>query len=189
MKQKEKSYYQSIKERDPAIRNFLQMIFLYPGVQAVFWFRIAHFLYKCKFKFVAELIMYLVRIIIGIEIHPAATIGKGLFIDHGVGVVIGATAEVGDYVTIFHGVTLGGTGKDKGKRHPTIGDYTIIGTGAKVLGPIMVGKHCRIGANAVVLHEVPDYCTAVGVPAEIKVKRVYVNDEVIQKIDVFDYMI
>jgi serine O-acetyltransferase len=163
-----KSYFQSIKDRDPAARNNLQIILLYPGVQAVFWYRIAHFLYHIKLKLIAEGLMFLVRCTLNIEIHPQAEIGKRLFIDHGTGVVIGATSLVGDDVTIYHGVTLGGTGKHHGKRHPTIGNQTIIGAGAKILGPVLIGEAVKIGANAVVLTDVPDGCTAVGVPAVIK---------------------
>ncbi len=166
-----KSFIASVKERDPSARNFMQIIFLYPGVQAVFWFRIAHFLYKFKLKFLAQLIMYTVRNVINIEIHPAAKIGKRLFIDHGTGVVIGETAYIGNDVLIFHGVTLGGTGKHHGKRHPTIKDNVMIGSGAKILGPVTVGENSKIGANAVVLHDVPPNSLAVGIPAVIKEKK------------------
>ena len=165
---KQKTYFQAMKERDPALRNTIQMILVYPGVQAIFWYRIAHFLYKIKLKLLAELIMFWVRNILNIEIHPEAVIGKRLLIDHGTGVVIGATAIVGDDVTIFHGVTLGGTGKDKGKRHPTVGNNVMIGAGAKVLGPIEIGNNVKIGANAVVLKDIPDGVTAVGIPAKYK---------------------
>lgn len=167
-KYKKKTYFQSLKERDPALRNVLQIILVYPGIQAVFWYRIAHFLYKIKFKLLAEFIMFWVRNILNIEIHPAAVIGKRLLIDHGTGVVIGATAIIGDDVTIFHGVTLGGTGKDKGKRHPTVGNNVMIGAGAKVLGPIIIGNNVKVGANSVVLKDIPDGLTAVGIPAKNK---------------------
>ena len=132
------------------------------------FYRIAHGLYKIKLFFLARLISQLGRFFTGIEIHPGAKIGKGLFIDHGMGVVIGETAEIGDNVTIYHGVTLGGTGKDKGKRHPTIGNDVIIGCGAKILGPISIGDGAKIGANSVVLKNVPKGKTAVGIPAVIK---------------------
>ncbi|MDF2700938.1 MAG: serine O-acetyltransferase [Haloplasmataceae bacterium] len=168
MPSKEKTYIQSIKDRDPAARNWLQIILLYPGVQALFWYRIAHFLYSMKLKFIAELLMYIVRNTLNIEIHPAAKIGKRFFIDHGTGVVIGATAEIGDDVLIYHGVTLGGTGKHKGKRHPTIGDNCVIGTGAKILGPITIGSGSKIGANSVVLKDVAKNTTVVGIPAVSK---------------------
>lgn len=175
-KRENKSYFQSIKDRDPAARSILQIILLYPGVQALFWYRIAHFLYKIKLKLLAELIMYLVRIILNIEIHPHAEIGKRLFIDHRTGVVIGATSVIGDDVTIYHGVTLGGTGKHSGKRHPTIGNNTFIGVGAKILGPVLIGNYVRVGANAVVLNDVPDCCTSVGIPAVIKPSSVVKNE-------------
>jgi len=139
-------------------------------VHSIIAYRLTHFLYKHKLFFLARLISQLSRFFTGIEIHPGAKIGKGLFIDHGMGVVIGETAEVGDNVTIYHGVTLGGTGKHTGKRHPTIGDNVLIGTGAKVLGPIIVGNNAKIGANSVVLHNVPEGATAVGIRAKNIVK-------------------
>ncbi|HFD8683862.1 TPA: serine O-acetyltransferase EpsC, partial [Clostridium perfringens] len=137
-------------------------------IHVLIFYRIAHGLYKIKLFFLARLISQLGRFFTGIEIHPGAKIGKGLFIDHGMGVVIGETAEIGDNVTIYHGVTLGGTGKDKGKRHPTIGNNVIIGCGAKILGPISIGDGAKIGANSVVLKNVPKGKTAVGIPAVIK---------------------
>ena len=157
----------SILERDPAARNGLEVLLLYPGVHAVIWHRFAHFFYKIKLKFIARLLSQLARFFTGIEIHPGAQIGKGLLIDHGMGVVIGETAEVGDNCTIYQCVTLGGTGKDVGKRHPTIGNNVMIGSGAKVLGPFKVGDNSKIAANAVVLNEVPPNSTCVGVPARI----------------------
>lgn len=165
-----REYFDSIKRRDPSARTILQMIFLYPGVQAVFWYRIAHYIYNHNFKFIAELIMFIVRCCLNIEIHPAAQIGKRLFIDHGTGVVIGATSIIGDDVTIYHGVTLGGVGRGSvtNKRHPTVEDQVTIGAGAKVLGNITLGKGCIIGANAVVLKDVPSNKTSVGVPSRIK---------------------
>lgn len=157
----------NIIKNDPAARNALEVLILYPSVHALLAHRVAHSLYMKKFYFMARFISQLARFFTGIEIHPGAKIGKGLFIDHGMGVVIGETAEVGDNVTIYHGVTLGGTGKDKGKRHPTVGNNVIIGSGAKILGPIIIGDGSKIGANAVVVNEVPAYSTAVGIPARV----------------------
>ena len=157
-------------ERDPAAKSRLQVLFLYPGVKAILSYRFAHSLHKKKLYFLADWISKQTRRRTGIEIHPAAQIGKGLFIDHGMGVVIGETTIIGDNCTIYQGVTLGGTGKDKGKRHPTIGNNVTIGSGAKVLGPFTVGDNSKIAANAVVLNEIPPNSTCVGVPAHI-VKR------------------
>lgn len=157
-------------ERDPAARSKAQVLFLYPGVKAVLHYRIAHWLYNKGHYFIADWISKRTRRKTGIEIHPAAKIGKGLFIDHGMGVVIGETTVIGDNCTIYQGVTLGGTGKDKGKRHPTIGNNVTIGSGAKVLGPFCVGDNSKVAANAVVLNEIPPNSTCVGVPAHI-VKR------------------
>ena len=154
----------SIMDRDPAARNPVEVFLLYPGFWAVILHRPAHFLYKHKCFFIARLISQLTRFFTGVEIHPGAKIGKGLLIDHGMGVVIGETAEVGDNVTIYQGVTLGGTGKDTGKRHPTIGNNVLIGAGAKILGPFHVGDNAKIAANAVVLSEVEPNSTCVGVP-------------------------
>ena len=153
--------------RDPAARSRLEIFLLYPGVHAVVYHRIAHFFYRHKLKFIARCISQWSRCWTGIEIHPGAKIGRRLVIDHGMGTVIGETAEVGDDCLIYHGVTLGGTGKDQGKRHPTIGNNVLISTGAKVLGPFKVGDNARIAANAVVLSEVPPDATAVGIPAQI----------------------
>ena len=161
----------SILERDPAARNGLEVLLLYPGVHAVIWHRFAHFFYKIKLKFIARLLSQLARFFTGIEIHPGATIGKGLLIDHGMGVVIGETCEIGDNVLIYQGVTLGGTGKETGKRHPTIGNNVLIGSGAKILGPIYVGDNVKIGSGSVVLKDVPDNVTAVGVPAKWLVEK------------------
>lgn len=160
----------SVLERDPAARNAAEVFFLYPGINAVMWHRPAHFLYKHNCKLLARWISQCVRFWTGIEIHPGAVIGRGLFIDHGMGVVIGETAVVGDDCTIYQGVTLGGTGKEKGKRHPTLGNNVMVGSGAKVLGPFTVGDNSKIAAGAVVLSEVPPNSTCVGVPARI-VKR------------------
>ena len=155
-----------IVENDPAARSKLEVLLLYPCIHVEIAHRLSHFLYKHKWFFLARLISQIARFFTGIEIHPGATIGKGLCIDHGMGVVIGETAEIGDDVLIYHGVTLGGTGKDKGKRHPTIGNGVVIGAGAKVLGPIKVGDNAKIGANAVVVKDVPEGATAVGIPAK-----------------------
>lgn len=157
----------SIMKNDPAARNRLEVFLLYPSIHAVISHRIANFCYKRKMFFLARLISQLSRHFTGIEIHPGAKIGKGLFIDHGMGVVIGETAEIGDNVVMYHGVTLGGTGKNKGKRHPTVGNNVTIGSGAKILGPITLGDNSKIGANAVVLKDIPANCTAVGIPAKI----------------------
>ncbi len=160
----------AILERDPAATSALQVFFLYPGLWSLIYHRIAHFFYRHKWFFIARMISNIGRTATGVEIHPGAKIGRGLVIDHGMGVVIGETAEIGDNVTIYQGVTLGGTGKDTGKRHPTIGNNVLIGAGAKVLGPFTVGDNAKIAANAVVLREVPPDSTCVGVPARI-VKR------------------
>lgn len=154
-------------ERDPAARSKAQVFFLYPGVKAIIYHRIAHKLYGWGRYFLADWVSMHARRVTGIEIHPAAKIGKNVFIDHGMGVVIGETTEIGDNCTIYQGVTLGGTGKDKGKRHPTIGNNVTIGSGAKILGPFKVGDNSKVAANAVVLNEIPPNSTCVGVPAHI----------------------
>ena len=153
--------------RDPAARSWLEILLLYPGIKAVRSHRLAHWCYRHDLKFLARAISQRSRRRTGIEIHPGATIGRRLVIDHGMGIVIGETAEIGDDCLIYHGVTLGGTGKDVGKRHPTIGNNVLIGTGAKVLGPIRVGDNSRIAANSVVLKEIPEDSTAVGIPARV----------------------
>lgn len=160
----------SVLERDPAARNPLEVLLLYPGIKAVIFHRAAHFFYKHNRKFIARMISQFARFWTGIEIHPGAVIGRGLFIDHGMGVIIGETTVIGDNCTIYQGVTLGGTGKEKGKRHPTLGNNVMVGSGAKVLGPFSVGDNSKIAAGAVVLSEVPPGSTCVGVPARI-VKR------------------
>ena len=160
----------AVKQRDPAARSTSEILLLYSGVHAIFAYRVSHKLYLGKHYFSARLISQLARFFTGIEIHPGATIGKGLFIDHGAGVVIGETAEIGDNCTLYQGVTLGGTGKDVGKRHPTLGDNVMIGAGAKVLGPFKIGDNAKIASNAVVLDEIPADSTAVGIPARV-VKR------------------
>ena len=164
---------QVIKERDPAIRTNAEVL-LYPSFRCMMYYRIAHWFYLRKHYFIARFISQRAAHRTGIEIHPGATIGKGLFIDHGFGVIIGETTIIGDNVTLFQGVTLGGTGKDKGKRHPTIGDNVMIGTGARVLGPLTIGENTKIGAGAVVLESVPENSTVVGVPG-----RVVRRDEIV----------
>ncbi len=158
---------QAVKCKDPAARSNAEILLLYSGVHAIFAHRIAHRLYRKGFYFSARAVSQLSRFLTGIEIHPGAKIGKGLFIDHGMGVVIGETTEIGDNCTIYQGVTLGGTGKDVGKRHPTIGDNVMIGAGAKVLGPVKIGSGSKIASNAVVIREVPENSTAVGIPAKV----------------------
>ncbi|MCD8160622.1 MAG: serine O-acetyltransferase [Clostridiales bacterium] len=153
--------------RDPAARSKLEIFLLYPGVHATIYHKLSHFLYRHRLFFLARLVSQWARLWTGIEIHPGATIGRRFVIDHGMGIVIGETAEVGDDVLLYQGVTLGGTGKDTGKRHPTVGNNVMIGSGAKVLGPFKIGDGARIAANAVVLREVPPQATAVGVPARI----------------------
>lgn len=177
--------------RDPAARSKLEIFLLYPGVHAVIRHRIAHFFYRHHLYFLARLESQWNRKRTGIEIHPGAKIGRRFVIDHGMGIVIGETAEIGDDVLLYHGVTLGGTGKDQGKRHPTIGNNVLIGCGAKVLGPFKVGDGARIAANSVVLSEVPENATAVGVPAtivRIGREKVHYADEVDQIHDIIDPM-
>ena len=157
----------NIQRKDPAARNVLEVILLYPGFHILVYHRIAHWLYQHKRFFLARWVSQHGRRRTGIEIHPGATIGRCLFIDHGMGIVFGETCEIGDNCTIYHGVTLGGTGKDTGKRHPTLGNNVLIGSGAKVLGPFTIGDNARIAAGAVVLEEVPANATAVGVPARV----------------------
>ena len=157
----------SILKKDPAARSLAEVVLLYPGYHALLWYRLAHRLYRRKHFFLARLLSQLGRSFTGIEIHPGAQIGRGLFIDHGAGVVIGETAVVGDNCTIYHGVTLGGTGKGEGKRHPTVGNDVLLGAGVKVLGPIEIGDGSRIGAGSVVLRPVPAGATAIGMPAAV----------------------
>ena len=183
------------QRRDPAARSKVEIFLLYPGVHAVIYHRVAHWFYRHRWFFLARWISQHARKKTGIEIHPGATIGHRLVIDHGMGIVIGETAEIGDDVLLYQGVTLGGTGKDKGKRHPTIGNNVMIGSGAKVLGPFWVGDNARIAANAVVLNEVPPNSTAVGVPAQIvrvagkpvffadDVDQIHVDDPVLAEIN------
>tara|TARA_A100000164_G_scaffold299331_1_gene274012 strand:- start:209 stop:784 length:576 start_codon:yes stop_codon:yes gene_type:complete len=166
-------YLESIKKRDPAAKSLLSVILTYPGVKAVFFHQISNFFYKASFDLVARIISQTVRFFTGIEIHPGAKIGKNLFIDHGMGVVIGETSEIGNNVTIYHAVTLGGSSPSidserqrHEKRHPTIGDDVVIGSGAQIIGPVKVGNNSRIAANAVVVKDVPDNATMVGIPAK-----------------------
>lgn len=157
----------AVKERDPAARNSAEILLLYSGLHAIMLHRPAYFLYRHRFYFLARLISQIARLLTGIEIHPGAKIGTGVFIDHGSGIVIGETAEVGDGCTLYQGVTLGGTGKDHGKRHPTLGKNVLVGSGAKILGPFTVGDNSKIAAGAVVLEPIPPDSTAVGVPAHV----------------------
>ena len=157
----------NIQRKDPAARSVLEVIMLYPGFHILVYHRIAHWLYQHKRFFLARWVSQSGRHHTGIEIHPGAKIGKCLFIDHGMGIVFGETTEIGDNCTIYHGVTLGGTGKDTGKRHPTLGNNVLIGAGAKVLGPVFIGDNARVGAGSIVLHNLPANCTAVGNPAEV----------------------
>lgn len=169
-----------IFERDPAAKSTLEVVLCYSGLHAIWMHRISHALFKRGWIVPARLISNICRFLTGIEIHPGATIGDGLFIDHGTGIVIGETAEIGKNVTLYQGVTLGGTGKEKGKRHPTIGNNVVVATGAKVLGSFKVGDHAKIGAGSVVLKEVPPYATVVGIPGRVVVlhgKRIHNEDD------------
>ena len=158
---------QSVFDRDPAARSKLEILLTYPGLHAIWGYRLSHWLWKKNLKLLGRLVSHIFRFLTGIEIHPGATIGQGFFIDHGMGVVIGETAEVGRDVTLYHGVTLGGTSLNKGKRHPTVGDRVVVGAGAKILGAITIGEDSRIGANAVVVKPVPPNAVVVGVPGQI----------------------
>ncbi len=162
-----KADVKAIRERDPAARNYVEIFLLYSGLHAIMLHRPAYFLYRHRCYFSARLLSQFARFLTGIEIHPGAKLGKGIFIDHGSGIVIGETAEVGDGCTLYQGVTLGGTGKDHGKRHPTLKENVLVGSGAKILGPFTIGENSKIAANAVVLKEIPPNSTAVGVPAKV----------------------
>ncbi|NBI30328.1 serine O-acetyltransferase [Chengkuizengella marina] len=162
-----RSDVRAVFDNDPAARSVFEVIFTYSGLHALWSHRIAHWFFKRKLLTIARIISQINRFLTGIEIHPGATIGKRLFIDHGMGVVIGETCEIGNDVVLYQGVTLGGTGKEKGKRHPTIGNNVVISSGAKILGSFKVGDHSRVGANAVVLQEVPEHSTVVGIPGRI----------------------
>lgn len=162
--------FKAVFERDPAARTplgVLEVLLLYSGFHAILFYRFAHILYILRIPFIPRLISQIARFLTGVEIHPGAKIGPGFFIDHGMGVVIGETTEIGENVTIYQDVTLGGTGKERGKRHPTLGNNVVVGVGAKVLGNIKIGNYVKIGGGSVVIHSVPDDCTVVGVPAEI----------------------
>ena len=178
-----KSDIDTVKRRDPAARSTLEILLTYSGLHAIIMYRAAHWFHTKRLYTVARCISQFARFLTGIEIHPGAKIGKGFFIDHGSGVVIGETTEIGDNCLLYQGVTLGGTGKDKGKRHPTLGNNVMVGSGARVLGPIKVGDNSKIAAGAVVLHEVPPNCTAVGVPARVvkrNGKKVNINSDLDQ---------
>ncbi len=162
-----KSDIEAVEKRDPASKGKLEIILTNQGIHAIWSYRVAHLLYIYNFRLIAKIISQISRFFTGIEIHPAALIGQGLLIDHGSGVVIGETAIIGNDCTIFHGVTLGGTGKERGKRHPTLHNNVFVGAGAKLLGNIEIGNNVKIGANTVVLYDIPDGATAVGVPAKI----------------------
>jgi serine O-acetyltransferase len=168
----------TVKERDPACRSSLDVVFSYPGFHALFFHRIAHRFWGWGLKFLARLVSHISRMLTGIEIHPAVKVGKGFFIDHGMGVVIGETTEIGDNVTLYQGVTLGGVSLKKEKRHPTLRDNVVVGAGAKVLGPFEVGENSRIGSNSVVVKEVPPNSTVVGIPGRIVIKEGKKVDEV-----------
>ena len=177
----------NIRDKDPAARNVAEVIILYPGFHVLVTHKIAHFLYNHKCFFLARFVSQLARHLTGIEIHPGAKIGRKLFIDHGMGIVFGETAEIGDNCTIYHGVTLGGTGKDTGKRHPTLGRNVMVGCGAKVLGPVRVGDNCKIAANAVLLHSIDADSTAVGVPARVvQVSNVRLENERLDHVHIPD---
>lgn len=163
--------YTIVMKRDPAAKNWLEIFFLYPGPQAIILYRLAHLLHNLGVFFLPRFISHLARFLTGIEIHPGARIGKGVFIDHGMGVVIGETAVVGDYCLLYQGVTLGGTGKERGKRHPTLGRNVTVGAGAKILGNINIGSNVRVGAVAVVLKDIPSNSTVVGIPGRIIAQR------------------
>jgi serine O-acetyltransferase len=159
--------FKAVFERDPAVRSVLEIVFCYPGFHALLFYRLAHALWERGFYFLGRLISHFGRFFTGIEIHPGARIGRGFFIDHGMGVVIGETAEIGDNCTLYHGVTLGGTSWAKEKRHPTLGDNVVVGSGAKILGPFTVGDNAKVGSNSVVVKEVPPNATVVGVPGRM----------------------
>lgn len=168
----------AVKKNDPAARTTAEVILTYPGLHALFWHRFSHYLYRHRLYLIAKMIAQFWRFITGIEIHPGATIGTGVFIDHGMGIVIGETAEIEDDVVLFHGVTLGGTGKETGKRHPTVKKGAMLSANAQILGPITIGKDAKIGAGAVVLKDIPDGATAVGIPAKVvRINGEKVGDE------------
>ncbi|TQS76096.1 serine O-acetyltransferase [Ornithinibacillus gellani] len=167
-------------EQDPAARTYIEVFLTYSGLHAIWWHRVAHVFFKWRLFFIARAISQISRFLTGIEIHPGAKIGRRFFIDHGMGVVIGETCEIGNDVTVFQGVTLGGTGKEKGKRHPTIKDHALIATGAKVLGSITIGEYSKVGAGSVVLKDVPDHSTVVGIPGRVVIQN---GEKVQQRLD------
>jgi serine O-acetyltransferase len=175
-----KEQIDTIFREDPAAKSVIEIFFCYPGFHAILLHRLAHKLYRMRLQFLARLISQFSRALTGIEIHPGAKIGRRFFIDHGMGVVIGETAEIGDDVLLYQGVTLGGTGKEKGKRHPTLGNHVVVGTGAKVLGNIRIGDHVKVGAGSVVIHPVPDHSTVVGIPGRVVRVRGESNDDVLE---------
>jgi serine O-acetyltransferase len=182
-----KADLQAIFDRDPAATSMLEVLLTYAGFHALLAYRISHWLKSMGIPFLPRVISQLARWLTGVEIHPSAKIGTGFFIDHGMGVVIGETAEVGDYVTLFQGVTLGGTGKERGKRHPTLGNHVVVGAGAKILGGIKIGDNVKIGANSVVLKNVPANSTVIGVPARIiKSKGERLPDATMDQVDLPD---
>ena len=158
----------AVFDRDPAARNRLEVFLTYAGFQAIMLHRVSHYLWRLGVPLAPRLLAHVSRLLTGVEIHPGATIGRSFFIDHGMGVVIGETTEIGDHVTLFQGVTLGGTGKERGKRHPTLGHHVVVGAGAKILGGITIGDHVKVGANSVVLSSVPPHSTVVGIPGRVK---------------------
>ena len=168
---------ETIKREDPAAKSTLEVLLCYPGFHAIVWHRVSHQLYRARFFVLARLISQFARFLTGIEIHPGATIGRRFFIDHGTGVVIGETTEIGDDVLLYQGVTLGGTGNESGKRHPTIGNNVVIGTGASVLGNITIGDSAKVGAGSVVVHSVPANATVVGIPGRVVKSRVAITDK------------
>ncbi|MGB2706308.1 MAG: serine O-acetyltransferase [Candidatus Omnitrophota bacterium] len=188
-----KKEIKAIFERDPAATNFLEVLLTYSGLHAIIFYRVAHRLFEMRIPFLPRFTSQFTKWITGIEIHPGATIAEGLFIDHGTGVVIGETAVIGNNVTLFQGVTLGGTGKERGKRHPTLGSNIVVGTGAKILGDIIVGDNSYIGANAVVIKDVPPNSTVVGVPGritkqdgkkiDVKMDHIHILDPILQDIE------
>jgi len=193
-----KTDIEAVKARDPAAKSDVEILFLYSGVHALLAYRVSHKLYVGQHYFSARLVSQIARFLTGIEIHPGAKIGKGLFIDHGMGVVIGETTEIGDNCTLYQGVTLGGTGKDTGKRHPTLGDNVMIGSGAKVLGPFKIGSGTKVASGAVVLEEIPENSTAVGIPARVVrrdgkrpdvMDQVHIPDPVSQELCKLDHKI
>lgn len=167
----------TIFREDPAATSILEVLICYPGLHAILLHRVAHWFYKSKLRLIARMVSQVARAFTGIEIHPGATIGRRFFIDHGMGVVIGETAIIGDDVILYQGVTLGGTGKERGKRHPTLGNHVVVGTGAKVLGNITLGNNVKVGAGSVVVHSVPDDSTVVGIPGRIVRTRGQIADD------------